>query len=111
MDRRVLFGQVLRSSIVWDRLGSVDQERLRCLLALSRTERITLTICLASLFPDKERQHAQAALRAFRNRFNTAFSDLDIRFEVDSRKKTPPHKRFCWFTGPATSTQPELWIL
>jgi len=61
--------------------------------------------CLAALFPGMEAQKAQTALTSFRKRLNDAAegegrADLGLRFNVDTKKQSPPTDRFCWFTGP-----------
>ncbi|HYV47513.1 MAG TPA: TIR domain-containing protein [Myxococcaceae bacterium] len=47
---------------------------------------------------------AVAALTSFRKRINDAAEaarpPLTLRFQVDTRKQSPPDERECWFTGP-----------
>ena len=88
-----------------EELGKSDRERLEKAVTLAAAGRIRMSDCLKVLFPDKEGREAQQALAAFRKRLNDVSkgedrADLELRFEVDSKKKNPPEERYCWFTGP-----------
>ncbi|HEX8825948.1 MAG TPA: TIR domain-containing protein, partial [Archangium sp.] len=103
----ILFGDALRAAAApWrEELGKSDRERLDALLGLTVRERIRMSDCLTALFPGMETQKAQTALTSFRKRLNDAAegegrADLGLRFNVDTKKQSPPTDRFCWFTGP-----------
>jgi uncharacterized protein YjbI with pentapeptide repeats len=102
-----LWGEALRAAIgPWrEELGKSDRDRLDALVGLSVREDIRLSDCLTALFPNVDTQKAQTALTSFRKRLNDAAlgegrPDLDLRFQVDTKKKNPPTERHCWFTGP-----------
>lgn len=105
---RSLFGEALRNSVgPWlDELGKSDRERLEKLIDLSITERIALSECLKALYPRVAEQKALADFTKLRKRANDAADggdgrpDLGFRLNVDSKKKTPPSQRACWFVGP-----------
>lgn len=89
----------------------MDKERLRSLIDLAVTEKFRLSDALAKVFPGIESSKALADMTKLRNRLNAAsHGDADhlplhLRFHVDSKKKSPPDQRLCWFTGPDVAVQ------
>lgn len=98
----ILFGDSLKAQArPWlEELGKSDGERLRKLLDFSRTPKIRLSDALASLFPGDDTQTGLANLTRLRNRLNEAGEGIGVRFEADTKKKSPPAEREVWFTGP-----------
>lgn len=98
----ILFGDSLQAQAKsWlEEMGKSDGERLRKLLELSRSPKIRLSEVLATLFPGDDTQTALANLTRLRNRLNDAGEELGLRFEADTKKKSPPEQREVWFMGP-----------
>ena len=90
----------------------VDAERLERLLPLcgpTGTGPVTLAACLEALHLEGSQQTQQAAFRAFRQRLHHAAQRAGLGWElaVDTKKRTPPAQRHCWFAllTPDRSTQ------
>lgn len=85
-----------------DELGRADRERLDALLGLLQSDgRINLGNVLKALYPEQKTDAAMMAFRQYRKRLGEIANNAAIRFsmEADSRKKTPPEERWCWFSG------------
>ncbi|MGV3662098.1 MAG: pentapeptide repeat-containing protein [Prosthecobacter sp.] len=101
-----LYGEALRQAAKpWlEEVGKADRARLGQLLELSRSEKMVLAEVLQKLFPADSLQAALANLTRLRKRINDAAKeqrpDHGLRFQVDSKKKSPPQERAVWFTGP-----------
>jgi len=101
-----LHGEALRAAVVpWrEEVGRADRERLDALVRLATSERTRLSDCLQVTFPGQPTRKALAALTSFRKRINDAAEaarpPLVLRFQVDTRKQSPPAERECWFAGP-----------
>lgn len=105
----VLFGESLRAEVTrWlEEVGKTDRDRFLKLLKLSTAPKIRLSDALDQLFPGEDTQTALANLTRLRKRLNDAADgdqqskpDLGLRFQVDTKKKSPPSERTVWFTGP-----------
>jgi len=101
--KRILYGELLRAVALplVEELGSSDRKRAEQILELSFGEKIRLSDCFPTLFPDLQDAPALKALTNFRSRFNQLAEELhlDLRLVVDSRKRDTPAQRFCWFEG------------
>lgn len=101
-----LFGDALRQAAKpWlEEVGKADKGRLNLLLELAKSETMALSEVLQKLFPSDEAKDALANLTRLRKRINDAAKehgpDHGLRFHVDTKKKSPPHERTVWFTGP-----------
>jgi uncharacterized protein YjbI with pentapeptide repeats len=87
-------------------LSKADYDRLEALLPLFVHEENTqagLAACLDCLMPGRSPQDQLAAFRALRQRLRKATrqAGLDWDLEVDSKKRSAPHQRYCWFTQPS----------
>lgn len=103
-----LVGAPLRRSLrgVLAELGKTAADRFDTLLSRAEGPRIPLSLCLEILCPGHPEPQALTNLRKLRERFNKAAAALppsddghDVRFHVDTRKKSKPSDRQCWFTG------------
>ncbi len=96
----ILTGSALRSAATgWlEELGKSDRDRLQYLINLPDKEgKLRLSDCIVATglgdLPN---------FTAFRTRVNQVAEEnaMNLRIEVDSKKKNPPTERLCWFTGP-----------
>ncbi|MEM9367345.1 MAG: TIR domain-containing protein [Planctomycetota bacterium] len=82
-----------------------DGQRLEQLLALSSGPTVPLSTALQTLFPDKweqgEIKQAQQALTNLKGRLNGLAEEegLSFRLQVDSKTRSKPQQRACWFEG------------
>lgn len=99
-----IFGTALGHSVApWlEALGPADAERLSALVQLATNEQTSLAAAARAAFPQHFGKKAVRSLSSFRMRVNVAAKDagLDLRWCVDTRLKTPPAQRRCWFVGP-----------
>jgi WD40 repeat protein len=86
---------------VEEHLRMADARRFGQLLELFAGDRLRLSDVLKSFYPRMERDTQLSQLRNFRTELNRAFRDakLDVAFVVDTRKRSAPEERFCWFEG------------
>lgn len=85
-----------------DELGRADRERLDTLLGKMQVDgRINLGDALQALYSDQKPDAALMLFRQYRKRLSETATSVEMRFslEVDSRKRTPPGERWCWFEG------------
>jgi len=107
MDSRgaqpLLFGTALRNAVgpLLDSLWQPDQKRLGALVELSTAPETSLADCLQALFPGKDRKSALAHFCSFRKRINDAAArfGIPLRCDLDQKRRSPPEKRHCWFSG------------
>lgn len=95
-------------SAVYAEIGATDRNRIEAVVGLLDAEhRAGLSECLKGCFPGKGEPGALAAFKALRGRFNGAAETAgeSLRLVVDTRKKTPPIGRFCWFEAKDTTEQ------
>ena len=88
-----------------DELGNADNRRIDQLQELLVSEQIRIADLLHAIYPDMSHTNAQDRLRQFRQTINRAAQEkgLVFRFEVDTKKRTPPAQRWCWFEGEDTT--------
>lgn len=109
MRKTRIFGSALRELLskpgasgfaLMDELGGTDRGRIEALLALN-SEEVPLAKCLELAFGTVD-DSAMTALRGLRKRFNDKAEEIgsNLRFEVDSSKRSDPGKRRVWFSGP-----------
>jgi len=86
---------------VREHLGAPDWQRFAATLGLFEGDRLRLGTLLAELYPGKAAADAQALLRGFREAVRRAFAEAGLKLSLaaDSRKRTPPGERWCWFEG------------
>src|SRR5262249_36871801 len=84
-----------------EELGTSDRRRLEQMLGLVTGERIRLADCFGVLFPDVDPDKALKSFTNFRSRFNQLAEDngIEVCLVADSRKRSSPAERFCWFEG------------
>lgn len=118
MGNAILFAGSLQAHVEpWcATIGSADARRLRAVVSLATEERTRLNRCLRAAFPRLSGVRALAALRMFRKRLNDAASKagLRVRWEVDTKKRTRPAGRFCWFSGEDVAVEAlkaNMWAL
>lgn len=83
-------------------LGEKDQERLaRTLELFEDNSELPLSQALVALFEDKPLDEQLMAFRQWRSRLAEAAdaSGVPLRLTTDTRKRTPPAYRRCWFIG------------
>lgn len=91
-----------------DELGRADRERLDALLGTMKADgRINLGEALKTLYPEQKTESALMLFRQYRKRLGENAGNAGIRFylEADSRKKTPPEERWCWFEGEDSAAE------
>ena len=69
-------------------------------------DRISLAVLLEKMFPDKNRDTAQANFRKFKQRFNELMGERGVPLELaSSQEKTAAENKFVWFEDkdPATA--------
>jgi len=100
---RLLHGDLLRVVVkpLLEELGSSDRKRVEQVLDLATGERIRLSDCFSTLFPDVDQAKALKALTNLRSRFNELAEEkgVEVRFLADSRKRDAASERCCWFEG------------
>jgi hypothetical protein len=100
----LLHGRPSRRLGPWQaEVARADVARLDALVAIATEERIKLSECIRVTFGDhRSVKKAVAALSSFRKRINDAAKEakLPLRLQVDTRLRSPPEERQCWFTGP-----------
>src|SRR5262245_17873246 len=89
-----------------DVLSKADFDRLEARLPLftpQQTSKADLAACLATVAAGRTMQEQLADFRAFRQRLRRAASKAELTWilEVDSKKRSAPQGRVCWFTQPA----------
>lgn len=86
-------------------LSAADIERLQLLLTQFRRGQlqIALSKALDAVAQSRDPLDQLADLRAFRKRLTDAAgrAGVGLRLEVDSKKRSAPEERSCWFTLPA----------
>lgn len=84
-----------------EHLRMADARRFGQLLELLKDDRLRLSDVLNAFYPRTERDTQLKQLRNFRTELNRAFvqASLDVAFVVDTRKRSTPEERFCWFEG------------
>ena len=90
-------------------LSKADIERLEKILPLfsnDENSEASVAKCLERLFGDSTTQNPLADFRAFRSRLKDAAARVGLRLEleVDSKKRSAPSDRRCWFTMPPDPT-------
>jgi WD40 repeat protein len=83
-------------------LGEPDRRRLEALLRLIGEDGcIRLSAALEELFPEFSAGAALTRFRQLRARLRQAAeaAGVDLALTVDSRKRSPPQERRCWFMG------------
>ena len=87
-------------------LGQSDRTRLEAVIGLMAEDgQIVFGAALETLFPGRSLTDAQDAFRQFRAALTKASVDvgMTLTLEVDTRKRTPPAERRCWFQGEPTA--------
>ena len=100
-----------------DVLGTGDLERLERILSLfdnDPKQEVALESCLERLAPGSTVKKQLGDFRAFRFRLKDAGTKAGMRIElaVDSKKRSDPSDRRCWFTLPTDSTADHIadWV-
>jgi WD40 repeat protein len=105
MSRQVkLRGSTVAASLsrLQRHVSDADRERLEgTLRLLGEAQELRLDRALHALFPDRDVQDQLQNFRLFRSRLAAAAEETGIalRLEVDTRKRSTPNKRLCWFEG------------
>src|SRR5215471_7149814 len=87
-------------------LSKADYDRLEALLPLftpAEASQADLATCLDQVATGRTTQEQLADFRAFRGRLRQAArkAGLGLELEVDSRKRSHPQGRHCWFSQPS----------
>jgi len=95
-------------------LGATNHARVLSLRDLAAEDgNIRLSDALARLFPQRDHDGALAALRSFRKEVNDAANRhaLKLRIEVDSKTRSAPDTRTCWFTDETAASDAARHLL
>jgi hypothetical protein len=84
-------------------LSKADFDRLTAILPFFRPQQASqalLSACLDVIAASRSPQEQMADFRAFRQRLRQAVrkAELKLTLEVDSKKRSQPNGRLCWFT-------------
>ena len=93
-------------------LSKADFDRLEALLPCftsRQAPQANLAACLDAVAPHRTAQEQLADFRAFRQRLQQAARKAGLRLalQVDSKKRSHPQDRLCWFTQPSTDRTAE----
>lgn len=92
-------------------LGGADEDRVSYLDSMMVGGPVNLAAAGRALFPGLRGKKLTSALSSLRHRVNKAAerAGLSLRLAVDTRLRSPPNQRRCWWEGGG-GDEPVAWL-